>query len=134
MNLILKHTDFLADGIFGNLYDESNKLLWATLEHAYDSGLGDGSYAPKVPPGTYLCVRGQHQLAHMTQPFITFEVTNVPGHTNILIHVGNQDSDSSGCILLGTMRVNDSIIHSADAFNAFMKLQDGIDQFTLTVI
>jgi hypothetical protein len=133
MNVILKRTDFLADGIFGNLYDENNKLLFATLEHAFDSGAGDGSFAPKIPSGSYKCVRGQHQLAHMTQPFITFEVTNVPGHTNILFHQGNFNKDSEGCILLGTLRVNDTIIHSADAFKSFMNLEDNIDQFILTV-
>jgi len=134
MNLTLKHTDFLVDGIFGNLYDEQNKQLWATLEHSYDSGNGDGSYINKIPPGVYMCVRGNHRLASMTHSFETFEVTNVPGHTNILIHRGNFNKDSEGCILLGTKRVGDTVVSSALAFAAFMELQVGIDQFTLTII
>ncbi len=134
MNLTLKHTDFLAEGIFGNLYDEQNRQLWATLEHSYDSGHGNGSYTNKIPPGVYKCVRGQHRLHSMTHTFETFEVTNVPGHTNILIHSGNKNDDSSGCVLLGTKRVNGTVVSSKLAFQSFMELQHGIDQFTLTVI
>lgn len=134
MNLTLKNDDFLADGIFGTLSDENNQTLCVTLQHAYDSANGDGSFLPKLPPGVYKCVRGQHQLASMHQPFTTFEITGVLGHTNILFHQGNYDKDSEGCVLLGVARSGDMILHSAIAFKQFMQLQDGIDFFTLTVI
>lgn len=138
MNLILTRTDFRDDGIYGEITDEAGKHICVSLEHAYDSGAGDGSYAPKVPPGTYLCQQGEHQLAHMSYPFVTFEVTGVPNHKNILFHVGNYNDDSEGCVLVGTAvrPVGDGtwmISASKNAFNAFMQLQDGTNQFTLTV-
>ena len=92
MIVTLKRTEFRDDGIFGEL--SAGNLNLVTLEHSYDK-------KPKIPVGTYKCVRGVHHLANMVHPFTTFEVTGVPGHTNILIHPGNWNSDSEGCILVG---------------------------------
>lgn len=115
---------------------EDGNLILQTLEHSYefrpDSTSVSTSYFPKIPSGTYLCVRGEHQLEGMAQPFETFEVTNVPGHTNILIHPGNFNKDSEGCILIGLSRDGDKdILQSRAAFEAFMDFQKGVDSFTL---
>jgi len=131
MDMFLKRNAAVAEGIFGSLSTAGGTHLFATLEHAYEQP--DGTYAPKLPPGTYACVRGQHQLAHMAQPFTTFEITGVPGHTNILFHVGNYNEDSEGCVLVGAVRSDNMITHSKMAFEAFMDLQSGVDQFNLTV-
>lgn len=139
MNFILTRTDFDPDGIFGQLRSEDGESLYYSLEHAYDSQNGIGSYAPKVPAGTYLCIKGRHQLEHSPAPFTAFELQNVPGHTNILIHVGNYNDDSEGCILLGMdiAPTGDGSTHmlksSNAAFNQFMDLQKDVDQFTLTI-
>lgn len=138
MNLTLKRTDYTVDGIFGELLDDKDCHVCYTLERAYDSRLGDGSYAPKVPDGTYVCLRGRHQLKSMNFPFETFELQNVPRHTNILLHQGNYNNDSDGCILLGTTQ----LIHSASpmltksrlAFDLFMGLQKNINTFNLIIM
>ena len=131
MDVELVRTAFLPEGIFGLLSPDGASLLLYTLEHSYSDGTG---FVPKIPPGTYTCVRGIHQLAGMAQPFETFEIQGVAGHTNLLFHVGNYNQDSEGCVLLGLSRQdNTTILHSKEAFDAFMKLQDGVDQFTLTV-
>jgi hypothetical protein len=138
MNITLNRTEYREDGIFGELLDENNYSFCATLEHSYLQD--DGSYAPKIPPGTYNCVRGTHQLAHMANPFETFEVQNVPGHTNILFHAGNYNDDSEGCVLLGT-KIGTSVtnppaqmlLNSKVAFQNFLALQNGINEFTLEV-
>ena len=75
MNLTLKNTDFSDDGIFGVLLDEAGNQIAVTLQHAYEQV--DGKFSPKIPAGTYECVRGKHQLAGMTEPFETFEITGV---------------------------------------------------------
>lgn len=137
MDLLLKRTDYTDAGIFGEILDAENKLLYYSLERAYDSGFGNGSYLPKVPDGTYKCIKGLHQLKHMTFPFETFEITNVPGHTRILFHVGNYNNDSDGCVLLGTNLSKNSnppcITQSNKAFNAFIVLQKDLNEFALTV-
>ena len=38
------------------------------------------------------------------------EICNVPGFEYILIHCGNDDSDTSGCLLLGDSQENNKII------------------------
>ncbi len=137
MDLKIKNKIFEADGIFGLLFDENGNKLASTLQHAYDSGLGNGSYLPKIPDGVYKCIRGNHRLEHMTYDFTTFEITGIKGHTNLLFHWGNFQRDSSGCILLGSAMSNvngvNMILHSRNTFDKFMKLQENVNQFLLTV-
>jgi hypothetical protein len=128
----LLRTDYLATGIFGLLLSENTAYSWYTLEHAYDDG--QGGFKPKVPGGVYTCQRGSHQLLGMAFPFETFEITNVPGHTNILFHVGNTNSDSAGCVLLGAARQADiGILESRVAFQMFLDTLEGVASFDLTI-
>lgn len=131
MNLILNRNDYTSTGVFGTLKDENDNEVCVTLEHAYSS-LAPGWF-PKVPLGTYECQRGQHQLASMTSPFETFQIMDVPGHSNILFHCGNLEDDSEGCVLLGTARSAEMVTQSRAAFAKFMALQNGCDSFTLIV-
>lgn len=136
MNLILTRQKKIADGIFSILTGYGDTAF--TLEHAYQNEAGD--FYAKLPSGTYICVRGQHQLHSMDQPFTTFEVTTVLGHNGILFHVGNYNRDSDGCILLGSSVFHDvdngrdMIINSRDTFEKFMAKLEAIDTFTLEVI
>lgn len=133
MDLILNRLVVGDGGALGSLSTPSGAEVACTLEHTYLVGSG---WEPKVPTGLYICVRSTHQLAGMAAPFETFEVVNVPGHTDILFHCGNTEADSSGCILLGDdVDDNDqmTILHSRDAFKRFMVLQKGVYTFRLTV-
>lgn len=126
MNLVLTRKIFNLYGIFGQLHTESGDLICYTLEHSY-------SNQPKLPPGTYTCVRGTHQLSGLN-PFETFEITGVSGHTGILFHQGNWNRDSEGCVLVGSEIGAICILESRVAFQKLMALQTGIDQFILNVI
>lgn len=129
MDLRLTRTHFKSTGVYGELFTPEEKYVAVTLEHAY----GMLTFRPKLLAGTYVCKRGMHKLKHSKTPFETFEVTNVPGHTGILFHVGNTNADSSGCILLGSVMGVDRIVASRVAFQNFMQLQSGQDSFTLIV-
>lgn len=139
MNLTLKRKQYRADGIFGELFDESGNKIAVTLEHAYPVTSRDPnrSYAPKIPAGEYICVRGQHRLEGMVNDFTTYEITGVDGHSNLLFHAGNYNHDSSGCILLGQRVVasedGQMITKSRVTFAEFMELESGVDHFVLTV-
>jgi len=127
MNLTLERSEYGENGVFGRL----GPLY--TLEHAYSIESAHGKiWQAKVPLGVYKCVRGKHRTKHIGE-FETFEVTNVPGHTGILFHVGGTEVDSEGCILLGLARHGMSMIYSSDAFRRFMQSQLGVNEFTLTV-
>lgn len=49
-----------------------------------------------IPPGEYICVN-YHSL-HFPD---VWQLSNVPGRKNILIHNGNSEADTHGCILVG---------------------------------
>lgn len=131
MDITINRNDFSSSGIFGVMLNDQGVPIAVTLEHAYLNN--DGTFSPKVPAGTYTCARGLHLLEGMKAPFETFEVTNVPGHTDILIHWGNWNNDSSGCFLVGQTRVGIMITKSLLTFGQFMQLQQGVDFFTLSV-
>ncbi len=136
MDLRLKRTDKREDGVFGQLFrQDTGDQIACTLEHSYDAGLGDGSYTSKIPNGTYECVRGMHRLHNMKEPFETFEITGIKGHTNILFHVGNFNNDSEGCVLVGGGYGGDPrmLYDSRRTFTKLMNLQYGVDKFTLIV-
>lgn len=134
MDMILKNTDFTESGIFGTLSSANGSLICMTLQHAYEQS--DGTYAPKLPNGNYLCLKGTHKLDHNPAPFQAFEVLNVPDHTGILFHIGNYNADSDGCILLGTQIAgrDQSLTESRLAFSKFMTIQNDVNTFKLTVV
>lgn len=136
MKFLLKRTDRNEDGVFGVLKDEQGHEVLRTLEHAY--GDTKSGYSPKVPADEYTCKRSMHRLHGMDHDFETFQVMDVPGHSNILFHWGNYNKDSDGCFLVGkhaTLGPNGPtmIINSRTTFARFMELLKGINEFTLKV-
>ena len=133
--LFLNRKSFRSDGIWGELLDGNGNLIAHSLEHSY--GPTEDGWTPKIPEAEYLCVRGEHRLHSMTEDFTTFEITGVPGHTNLLFHWGNYDSDSDGCVLLGIgieMGPACQMLSSSRvAFARFMSVQQGCDHFTLII-
>lgn len=51
-----------------------------------------------IPEGSYRCE--PHEGARHKETWI---VTNVPGRSGIVIHIGNRESDTKGCILPGSV-------------------------------
>lgn len=136
MNLKLTRTETSEEGTFGELLDESGTKIAYTAEHSYLQN--DGTWTPKTPAGIYTCQKGQHQLHSMPAPFTTYQIMNVPGHTNVLLHVGNWPQiDSDGCVLLGEAIVPSSkgkmVTNSKVVFAEFITLEGGIDSFQLEI-
>lgn len=136
MDLILTINDFKKEGIFCDISTTDEDYFCVGLMHAFPDN-GNNHYSPKLPPGNYICTRGIHKLHNLIQ-FETFEVMNVPKFqgkkvSGILFHAGNYNSDSDGCILLGSSRNGDMIMDSKLTFSKFMELQSDVDSFTLYV-
>lgn len=94
MRLTLSRFLYRADGIVGRLLDEQDVQLAVTLEHAYD----EPAPHAKIPAGTYTC---RWRESPTKGP--CFEICGVAGHTALLIHAGNWEQDSQGCVLVGEM-------------------------------
>lgn len=145
MNLKLTRLTYDSFGILGILQDEAGNEICKTLEHAFSMGdrnLAEQSmFDAKVAEGTYTCLRH----APNRLPYETWELQNVPPFqgnpvTAILIHIGNYNRDSDGCILVGRRVVPDPdapsenmITSSKNTFNKLMDLTRDLDSFTLTI-
>jgi hypothetical protein len=93
--LTLTRTERNADGTFGRLTAPDLSLY--TCE---DDWLDNAPGISCIPDGKYWLKRTiflKHNLP-------TFEVTDVPGRSRILIHSGNTEEDVEGCILVGLVR------------------------------
>lgn len=131
--LTLIRTDFKETGIFGKLLRKDGELIAYTLEHSLPKDK-KGKYYAKTAPGTYVCRRSKwYRKPGEADDVETYEIMEVPGHTRILFHFGNYESDTQGCILLGLKRYKDMVTHSRVAFNQFMDLVGHKDSFFLTI-
>lgn len=90
----------------------------------------------RIPAGTYKCERRMYHGGG----YQTFEITNVPGRSNILIHKLNYIYETEGCIGVGekfTEMNKDSksseIGESTEGFNEFMFKTEGLSVFNLEI-
>jgi hypothetical protein len=70
-----------------------------------------------IPQGTYEVVLLPSARWGKPMPHIQ----NVPGRSEIEIHIGNFERDTDGCVLLGTRVVAETLIGSRVAFDKFME-------------
>lgn len=117
-------------GTFGQILDAENALVCVTLELPWRDNVHDESC---IPPGTYTA-RRYHSPKHR---YDLFKLDDVPGRSDIELHIGNVVHDSLGCVLLGsnlgTVNGQPGITGSAAAFRRFMDRMTGVETFTLTV-
>tara|TARA_R110002074_G_scaffold160473_1_gene317982 strand:- start:10982 stop:11452 length:471 start_codon:yes stop_codon:yes gene_type:complete len=107
----------------GLLFDVTNgrKFLCYTLEDEYREE--KVMHKTRIPPGTYkLRLRtsgGFHgrykdRFAAIHKGMI--EIMDVPNFTHILVHCGNTDEDTSGCLLLGSSQRSGFVGRSTAAY------------------
>ena len=124
--LTLKRVAILPDGAFGVLLWDSRPFA-VSLERTFDDG------KTKIPAiGEFNCFRSRFHRGG----YDTFEIA-VSGHSRILFHRGNIETDSEGCVLIGEqfgiLNGKPAILQSVLGFSEFMKLTQDVDQFQLTV-
>ena len=104
------------DSTSGLLFDVTNerKFLCYTLEDEYREEKVMAE--TRIPAGTYevvfRTVGGFHDKYVKRFPKIhvgALHVTNVPGFKYILIHCGNTDEHTGGCLLVGDSQTNNQI-------------------------
>lgn len=111
--------------ICGELYVDG-QLESMTMEPARTNPVIPGH--PCIPAGTYkVILTPSPHLGYLTP-----EVLDVPGRTDIRIHVGNWPKDSLGCTLVGTGHLVDAVSESRVAFTALMMLLRTADEIDIT--
>ncbi len=92
-------------GTHGKLVNEAGELLCYTIERPW---LGNKHDFSCIPEGIYECV--PHVKSNNGQK--CWLLRNVPGRSGILIHTGNTDLDSEGCIIVGLMSSESGVLES----------------------
>src|SRR6185503_2528676 len=83
-----------VDGTFGEM---RLPLPWPILYTCEDDWLSNQRGISCIPAGAYTL----HRSTYIKHGIEVFEVTGVPGRRRILIHPGNTEEDTEGCILVG---------------------------------
>lgn len=122
-------------GCFGVLVHRGVPIGQVTLERTWPVAESEpaGAQIVKIPAGKYVCKRTQF----IRGGYETYEVTGVAGHSRLLFHRGNKETDSDGCILVGqkfsTRFGAPGVEMSALGFGEFMQWADGRPSFELEV-
>ena len=104
------------DSTSGLLYDVTNKrkFLCYTLEDEYRKEKIKGE--TRIPSGTYEVVfrksggfHNKYVKRYGEMHLGMLHIINVPGFEYILIHTGNTDDHTAGCLLLGDTQTNNQI-------------------------
>ena len=143
MNVIITRFETSDQGTFGFLYvDGSHEPLCVTGELPVNGGNPDVQNERQVdciPEGTYTC-----QIRQSEKFGKVYEIKDVPGRSDVLIHRGNycgdkakgHRSDVQGCIFLGSdlgeLEGQKAVIRSKAAYAKFMELAGG-EPFELTI-
>lgn len=104
-------------------------FLWTLEDKWRDNAPGESC----IPPGEYHCV------PHGWEPNSPFHfkkvwrLVGVEGREAILLHAGNSDADTRGCLLVGMANVGDKITESRIAIELLRKVI-GNNDFALKVV
>lgn len=126
MEIVVQRGEDDGIAILGTM--QAGPLQLYTLEPSASRGSGF-----PMPAGTYP-VKLQPSPRFQT---VTPHLQNVPGHTLIEVHPGNDAADTEDCVLVGDTETpaQDWIGSSRDAFNRLMAvLETDSDNLTITIL
>lgn len=93
-----------------------------------------------IPKGTYQITLDVVSPKFKDRSWATFcegklpRLLDVPGFEGVLIHTGNEASNSFGCLLVGQKTKDGWISNSTQTFkNLYYKLKQATDQITITI-
>lgn len=128
MKLEVRRKEETSRSIIGELWIDGQKECY-TLEPARTNPVNVGH--PCISAGSYNVIFTPSP--HLG--YITPELENVPGRSDIRIHVGNFPRDTDGCILVGSAKNINWVSSSKVAFAQLMTLlKTATDSITITII
>jgi hypothetical protein len=131
-NITLFRTDHYADCTLGILNVENFQCY--TIERPW---LNNKPRKSCIPKGTYRCIPHGWEPNTKVKKKRTWEITNVPDRSAILIHIANTASQLEGCVAVGQIRGRlngkHAVLESAKAINRLREII-GNNVFTITII
>ena len=128
MNLTLKRTNKNAECTIGELYVDGKFECYTLEDVVRDNGVKvDGQTA--IPAGTYRIVLSMSNRFQKILPLLE----NVPNFQGVRRHSGNTAQDTEGCILVGRIKTQNSILESRLAFSHLFPQLQQADKITITV-
>jgi hypothetical protein len=129
--LQIRRVAILPEGCFGVLM-QGGAPFAVTLEATFPTA--SGIEIPKIPKGTYRCTKTVFHHGK-PNPYETYEITGVLGHTRLLFHIANTERDLEGCIGVGRAYdpAGPGILESRVGFGVFMQKCDDIAEFELEI-
>lgn len=125
--ITLKRTQTDDDGTFGTLWSGDMQIAVTCEDPDYDNA----QEISCIPAGVYECT----PYSSPKYPNV-WEVKDVPGRSKILIHAGNTEDDTRGCILAGTafgrVKGKPAVVNSKIAMDHLRS--ELPDYFTLEII
>lgn len=113
MELVLHRRDKTDRRTIGELYVDQ---VWECYTLEDKVGSGDGLPGNAIQAGRYELGWWESPKFKRRLPILK----DVPGRSYILIHAGNTERDTEGCILVGADRIPDAIMQSRLALEALI--------------
>jgi len=133
-NSDVDHTNsiILIDGKYqcDGLEDE-----YRSFKKKHETRIPDGSYKIKLRTEGGFHQKYRKKFGHWHQGMLW--IKDVPGFEYILIHIGNDDGDTSGCLIVGSAGKNDQnwIASSTTAYKAlYPKIRNAILRYEKVTI
>lgn len=140
-NLILERFAWCPEGTYGVLkFPDGTEFF--TCEKPWRN---NEAYKSCIPVGVYYLEQRHSPVVRRTsggQYAEGWEVTNVPGRSYIMIHVGNWPSDVEGCIAVGKGfgiiqnkqgQWSNAVLDSRTAFKEMMEKMDEFNTWVLDI-
>ena len=92
-----------------------------------------------IPTGTYSVTLSIKSPRFSTKKQYAFckgylpRLLNVPGYDGVLIHIGNSDKDTEGCILVGENKSVGKVLNSTSTFKKLYTILKTADSIKLTI-
>lgn len=128
MVITLKREAYGVNGTFGELIDDTGEHLCYTLERPWENNEPDKSC---IPSGKYNCIN----YSSPKFPDV-WQILDVPGRSDILIHNGNTEVNTEGCVLVGDRKgIMDGLPAVFDSVKTLKMLKSILpDMFEINIV
>jgi hypothetical protein len=127
MKLTVKREVFQKDFTLGSLWIDGKFFCFTVEDEIREKKV---MHETAIPYGKYKL--GWHNSPRFKQKLP--HVLDVPGFSYILIHAGNTEKDTSGCLIIGMGRTENGVSQSRIALAALLKKLEGQKEVTIEYV